>query len=993
MATRAATPQALPRPILAGRSPFVGRERELAALETMLQETAQGSGRVALIAGEPGIGKTRLLLEMQTRAHAAGWLVLAGRAYESEGMPPYLPFTEALRQYVNVCLPGDLRMQLGRGAAEVALLVPELLDRVPGIEPSPPLSRDERYRLFEGVAGFLLNIARGCVPGLLLALEDLHWADEATLLLLEHLARRQPEAPLLVLATCRTADADRSRTFTEVVTSLQRQRLSEQVNVLPFSAQEAGRLVKQLVGSEPAQAVVEAVHRETGGNPFFLEEVVRNLQSEGRDLTDEHLVTGVPIPESVRQVIGVRLSRVQPETLQVLQVAAALGDPFSFDALAAAAGMDLAPLLDALDEASACGFVRDGGSGDYQFSHALVRETVYAGLSAPRQALLHAQVAERLEALYEANAGAHAGALAHHFLLGGRRGDLAKAMGYALQAADRAKTQMAFEEALAYRQMALDAHEKSDERDEGSRCEMLLALAAATFQAGDWDRCDEINLTAAEAARAAGLPDLLARACLATAAPEPRPNSRVIPPLEAALAATPGDDSARRSGLLSLLACQRLWSGHSEGADPIREESIAMARRLGDARALAFALHNAYLGSAGHRSRPHEHLDALEEVAALAREMDDKELEVVSYCNHLQGSLVLGDIAAVDEGIETHARLGDELRQRIQMGHPFILRSMRALLSGPLSRAEQLDDERENFERTFNIPWNARFVAHFRLILRWEQGRLAELQPASQASLERQPTPLKQARLAFMCSELGHAAEVRALLDELATDRFAAISSDYDWAFVLSLLAHVCSTTGDAGHAEVLYGLLLRRARYVVTVATAAVCLGSTSRYLGMLAATLGRFDDAERHFDEADAMNARLGARPLLAHTKVDRARLHLARHGRGDLLRARLLLEEAAKAFDGLEIPYHAGKVRELLERSPQLKAIRPVYPAGLSERQVQVLRLVALGKTNREIADKLVLSERTVQRHVADVYAKIGARNRAEATAFALDRLRNG
>jgi DNA-binding CsgD family transcriptional regulator len=354
---------------------------------------------------------------------------------------------------------------------------------------------------------------------------------------------------------------------------------------------------------------------------------------------------------------------------------------------------------------------------------------------------------------------------------------------------------------------------------------------------------------------------------------------------------------------------------------------------------------------------------------------------------------VLGDISAVDAGIEAHARLGEELRQRIQMGHPFILRSMRALLSGPLSRAEQLDDARERFERTYNIPWNVAFVAQFRLVLRWEQGRLAELQPASQAALERRTAPMKQARLAFICSELGDAAKARELLDQLGTDRFASISSDYDWAFALSLLSQVCSTAGDAGHAEALYGLLRPRAPHVVTVATAAVCLGSTSRYLGLLATTLGRFDDAERHFDEADAMNAGLGARPLLAHTKVDRARLHLARRARGDVPRARQLLEESAAVFASLEMDYHAGKARELLESVPEGAPARPAYPNGLSERQVQVLRLVALGKTNREIADELVLSERTVQRHVSDVYAKIGSRNRAEATAFALDRLRNG
>jgi class 3 adenylate cyclase/tetratricopeptide (TPR) repeat protein len=916
-----ATRSSLPRLGLGTWSPFIGRDREVALMQAMLEETARGSGRLALIAGEPGIGKTRLLADVAERAAAQGWLVLFGRAYESEGMPPYRPFVEALGQYVKGGPPGDLRMQLGRGAAEVALLVPELLERVPGIEPSPPLSQDERYRLFEGVTGFLLNIARAGGPGLLLGLEDLHWADEASLRLLEHVGRRLTEAPLLVMATCRTADADRSQTFTAVVTGLQRERLCEQVDVVPFSEQEAVRLVEQLAGSTPTRAVVEAVYHETGGNPFFLEEVVRHLQSEGRDLAGEHAVTGVVIPESVRQVIGVRLMRLRPESVRALQVAAALGDPFSFDTLAAATGANLAPLLDALDEAAACGFVREEGDGDYHFSHALVRETVYAGLSAPRRALLHAQVAENLEALYQANASVHAGELAHHFLLGGRRGDLGKAMGYALQAAERATVQTAFEEAVRYYQVAIDANERSEEQDEARRCEMLLALATATLKAGDWDGSEELNLTAAEAARAAGLPELLVRACLATAVILPRPIARLIPLIEDALAAIPGDDSPSRSRLLSLLAYQRSWAGTSDGRSSMHEESIAMARRLGDARSLGFALCNAFLENASYRlSRQPRGPEILEEVIQLARELGDKELEVSSQCLHLSGSLVLGDIAAVDAGIEEHARLGDELQQRIQMGHPFLLRSMRALLSGPLSRAEQLDDEWERASRRYSVGWLAAVALPFRLVLCWEQGRLAELQPVYRAALERRATPLVQACLAFTCSELDDAAEAQALVEQLGRDQFVAVPFDLDWSFALSLLSHACFVARDTQHAEALYGLLLPRARYAVTVQGASVCLGSTSRYLGMLATTLGRFANAERHFDDSDAMNTRLGARPLLAHTKVDRARMHLARHAQGDIARARELLEEAAAAFDGLEIPYHAGKARELLESLPQ-------------------------------------------------------------------------
>ncbi|MBE0610185.1 MAG: AAA family ATPase, partial [Dehalococcoidia bacterium] len=860
-AQQAPTVDGVARRARARRTGFVGRERELTALQAMLDETAlRGSGRVVLISGEPGIGKTRLLAEGAERAAAQGWLVLFGRAYESEGMPPYLPFVEVLRQYVQACPEADLRTQLGRGAPEVALLVPELLERVPGIEPSPPLSSDERYRLFEGVAGFILNAASAHQPGILLVIDDLHWADQDTLLLLRHLARRLSEAPLLVAATCRTTEVDRSRPFTDTLTELHRERLCDQLDVGPFTSEEAAQLIGKLADAHPSPGVVASVHRRTGGNPFFLEEVVRHLSAEGRDLAEE--VSATPdwaIPETVRQVIGSRLSRLQAETLSVLQTASALGDPFSFDTLAAVAGANLGSLLDALDEASAGGFVREDGSGDYQFSHGLVRETVYAGLSGPRRRLLHAHAAEKLEALHQANAAAYAGELAHHFLLGGQGKDLAKATRYALQAAERATVQTAFEEAVRYYQMALDAHDRSAEQDEARRCEMLLSLATATFKAGDYDGGEELNLTAAEAARAAGLPELLVRACLATAVIIPRPIVRLIPLIEDALAAIPGDDSPSRSRLLSLLAYQRSWAGTSDGRSSMHEESIAMARRVGDARSLGFALCNAFLVnvSASYRlSRQPRGPEILEEVIQLARELGDKELEVSSQCLHLSGSLVLGDIAAVDAGIEEHARLGDELRQRIQMGHPFLLRSMRALLSGPVSRAEQLDDEWERASRRYSVGWLEAVARPFRLVLCWEQGRLAELQPVYRAALERRAAPLVQACLAFTCSELDDAAEAQALVEQLGRDQFAAVPFDLDRLFALSLLSHSCSVARDTQHAEVLYGLLLPRARYAVTAQGTSVCLGSASRYLGMLATTLGRFADAERHFDDSDAMN-----------------------------------------------------------------------------------------------------------------------------------------
>jgi DNA-binding CsgD family transcriptional regulator len=217
-------------------------------------------------------------------------------------------------------------------------------------------------------------------------------------------------------------------------------------------------------------------------------------------------------------------------------------------------------------------------------------------------------------------------------------------------------------------------------------------------------------------------------------------------------------------------------------------------------------------------------------------------------------------------------------------------------------------------------------------------------------------------------------------------DRLARLPARAGGTFTLALVSSACASVGATGQAEMFYRLLLPHNCTVVTVESASVCLGSTSRYLGMLATTLGRFADAERHFDDSDAMNTRLGARPLLAHTKVDRARLHLARHARGDAARARELLQEAAEAFDALEIAYHAGKAWELLESLQQATPARPVHPGDLSAREVEVLRLIAMAMSRKEIADQLVLSVRTVERHIANIYLKTGTHGRVAAAAYA-------
>jgi predicted ATPase len=441
----------------AGRAPFVGRGRELDDLLNRLMAAAGGDGGLVLVAGEPGIGKTRLLAELAHAASSRGWAVLNGRAYETEGMPPYLPFVEALRGYLRASPPEALRGQLGQGAAEVALLVPELRDHLPDLPDEPSLSPEmERYRLFEGVTDVLCAIARSQESGLVLVLDDLHWADKPALLLLQHLIHRLAGVPLLVAGAYRTVDLDRTHPLAAMLAELRRENRYERLLLPALTAEDTATLIAEITDVTPAPAVVDAVQRETEGNPFFVSEVVRHLHAEGRDLAGPDSVPSRwDIPEGVRQVIGSRLSRLSPDTNRLLHAASVLRDGACFDVLATVS--DIAPesLLDALDEALGAGMLREIDGG-YHFTHALIRQTLTAELNLPRRQRLHLRAAEGIERVHARNLDGHIVVLAAHYRLAGVLAEPERALACTRRAAEAATAVYAWEEAVAHYQAALN---------------------------------------------------------------------------------------------------------------------------------------------------------------------------------------------------------------------------------------------------------------------------------------------------------------------------------------------------------------------------------------------------------------------------------------------------------------------------------------------------------------------------------------------------------
>ncbi|MGH3491694.1 MAG: BTAD domain-containing putative transcriptional regulator, partial [Sciscionella sp.] len=434
------------------RAGLAGRDPELRLLEDALTAARSGHGRVVLLGGEPGIGKTRLAEEVaapsRSRAVATGW----GRCFDGEGAPAFWPWIQVLRELLSAGDAALLRSALGSDAAVIAQVVPEVAELVTGLTAPPALgSAAARFQVYDAVSGFLIRYSAR--RPLLLVLDDLQWADVPSLQLLEFLAARVEPTALLVVGTYRDTDVAGTPALELALAGLARQSSATRLPVRGLAPADVARLLAHTVGAPVAGDVAAAVHARTEGNPFFVGELARLLE---RHDTLTGTASSSALPPGVREVISRRLARLPDPTVALLSQAAVVGREFDLavlDALAAGAG----DVLDAIEAALGTGLVSEarGRPGRYRFSHDLVRETLYQQLSAVRRARLHWAVGEALEGLGAATDADRSGELARHFVLGVSAGDPDTAIRYAVDASGRAVTQLAFEQAAAYLRDAL----------------------------------------------------------------------------------------------------------------------------------------------------------------------------------------------------------------------------------------------------------------------------------------------------------------------------------------------------------------------------------------------------------------------------------------------------------------------------------------------------------------------------------------------------------
>ncbi|MDP2674150.1 MAG: protein kinase [Dehalococcoidia bacterium] len=918
VAERVAQEEVNPLDRLAG-GVFVGREKEMDELRAGLEDALSGRGRLLMLVGEPGIGKTRTSEEFATYAGLRNAQVLWGRCYEGEGAPAYWPWVQVVRSYVHDRDPQALMSEMGPGAADIAQIISEVRDRLPGL-PAPPALEPEqaRFRLFDSITTFLKNASKG--QPVVLVLDDLHWADKPSLLLLQFLARELRGARLLVLATYRDVELRREHPLADTLGELAREQLSQRILLRGLSEHDVARFIELTAGITPPAALVEAVYRETEGNPFFVNEIVRLLVADGRlERPAEVTSWSVTIPQGVREVVGRRLNHLSKECNHVLTVASVIGREFGLDALGRVTDLSGDRLLEVLEEAVAARVVTEvpRAAGRYSFSHALIRETLYEELSTTRRVRLHRQIGEVLESLYGDNLEPHLAELAYHFSESAQGGDVDKAIDYATRAGERANALLAYEEAAGHYEMALQALEGKDKPDETQRCELLLALGDGQWKAGDTSKARETFLQAADIARTVGDAERLTRAALGygqlfvAGTVDESLNSL----LEEALRALGEEESALRARALARLAMGLYFSDSRERMAELSHQAVETARRVDDPATLSYTLAARDLSLQGPENTE-ARLAIATEMVRLAEEADDRQGAFWGHHFRLIPLLMLGDVQAVDEEIEANVRLAQEMRQPAWLWQAAVYPAMRALLEGRFQEAQRLAQQALAVGQRVQEQNAAQMFGVQMFMLRWLQGGFSEADAAAGKSFaERYPAvPAWRCALAWLYGELGRESEARAEFDDLAKKDFADLPQDANLPIALGTLSEVCVVLGDARRAAALYELMLPNAGRAVVVGAAATCNGSASRSLGQLATAMDRWEEAEKHFEDALEMNGRMGARPYLAHTQHDYASMLLRRGAPGDREKALGLVTQALDTAQELGMKPLVGKALAL-------------------------------------------------------------------------------
>jgi len=974
-------------------APIVGRQRELTLFMGHYEAAKGGHAHVLLLAGEPGVGKTRLLDEIAVRAAHDGAIVLRGGASEAEGMPPYLPFLEALGRYIQEAPVDQLRTQVAATSPLLASILPELVVRLGELAVPHPLPPEQaRFRLYEAIGTFLQSIS---LPHeLILLFDDLHLVDTASLDLLCHLARRQSHAHLLVVGAYRDSELDRNAAFTHTVAELSQRRMLTTVAIEPLSFREIEALALHLLGSPLSPPVSSLLYAQSEGNPFFAEELLHGWIETG-DLIQEHQqwVAVAPLertfPPSIVGALRQRFARLSAESIDDLRVAAIIGRTFDPSLLAAIQQQESEAVEERLLEAAHAHLVQADREGGFTFSHDKIRECLSAEVSTSRRRRLHGLIGHLLEERAEQEETMkhmyQFAELAFHFV---QSDDRERGIAYSLRAATQALRTFAVEEALSHHRTALALLRLDDKR----RGDLLLHLGEVALMAGEdaeaerayedayqWFAQREHHETLARAAHGRGL---------ALWRQDKRAEARAA--FEHALEILGERRCAETVKVLAALSVLlTVYLGKQAEGSAYSQQALAIARELGDtdlevhARRMVASnlasLHGDDLGTA---------VQFVEQ--ALSQTEASGDLNEAAECclNLAVGSYWMAEIRHSHEASAHRIALVERCRQPHHLRTAYTWQVLLFASQGLWTDAERVIALAHPIVDTLSDPVPAAFLRQMCGFLAYQREDYlvaeCELQDAQlDQSLQSGLGDLmfNLGLLGLVQATMGKEEEARAYLARVEAQLALLPAGILPTAPLLTYLALTAMTLGDHEQATRLYPELLTfRGHYYWFL---------VDRVLGMLALHDGQWEAAARNLAAAEATAQREGLRPELARTLVGQADLEVARGGQGSITRARQRLQQALALFEELGMADSTSRVRRRLcalahqARDP----LAPPLPANLTRREAEVLKLVAQGKSNGQIAQELGLSEKTVTNHLTHIFNKTACDNRVAATTFAI------
>src|SRR6266498_2069505 len=919
---------------------LVGRVAERAILAGCLRSTLDGRRQLVLIAAEPGAGKTRLAEEAVDQARELGLACALGRASEDEGSPPYWPFLQVFRG-----LPGRPPAELSGGLAG---------------RDEPPASARERFLLFEVTAEALPISAQPI--GLLVVLDDLQWADAATVRLLVHLATGVTPARLMVVATYRDTETAGQGPFHGAVAALAREASVTRVRLGGLGEAEVAAYLAAVTGWEMPASVVAAIWRRTRGNPFFVGELGRLLVSS----TDGQL------PDGVRDAVRDRLGRLSPSCRATVAAAAVLGSDVDPVAVAHVTGTDLGTVLASLDEASVAAILI--GAPARRFAHHHNREAARLDVPTAERLTLHRRMAEHL--CVRGGGDARVAEIAFHWLESLPTGDATQALAWTKRAADRAMAQLAWEEAASLYQRALDADDRHGVLAAPDRCRLLLAMAQAQVRAFDLDDARRSLLAAVDIARAAGDVESLARAALTMEGVNDavwEATSRVL--CAEVLDRLPSGDSALRARLLALLVAAGGWAVPEQSR--VRSAgALAMAERVGDRHALREALRARQMALSGPDGAA-DRLALGDRLVALGGDSDDDAV-LWGRLWRFDALAQLGELNEAEAEAERINAVAVRLRSPLAAWHVARCRAAVTAARGRFQQALAYGREAELAAKragslSAHVPSQGLL-----LMLRSQVGALdpSSFEPTEPHHGAPVPAFQRAVYATWLLAE-GRRDEANRIYRSLPPvgelPPFVHLSA-------YAAMAELAAQFEDRETAAQMYRLMLPHADlFVCSGAGVMMILGSVRYPLGIAAATMGRLDDAVRHLRAAIDIGERTGMPPAVAQATYQLARVLARRTRPADRDEAAALATAAATLADRLGMRPVQRQAQDL---AGSLTGHRP---GRLTRREREVAALVAQGLSNRQIAAASHISERTVESHVQHILDKLGFTNRTQIAAW--------